>query len=240
MKFTNRTGEPIQVPKGILDPKGGVLELLVRRSAGVSTRSLADAEPFQPILQRCYDTDAGELATLADGESISENVNLTYGTSGFPFAEPGAYEVTALLGFFDQANRRELVLRSRTLPIRVAAPQSIDEDRDAMDLFRDDVGVYMALGGNRNLAEAHDRLQGIVERRGEDSSDPVVAAIVRAQALDCRREYVRYERQTDRFGTRGADEDRAAALLRRLDERALLAFDAETARQTRALAVRQR
>jgi hypothetical protein len=233
VRLTNHTGGPQQVPTGLLDPKGGVLELLVRRSAGVSLRSLADAEPFQPILQRCYDTDAGAPVTLPDGGSVSENVNLTYGTSGFPFAEPGAYEVTALLGLFDEANQRELVLRSQTLPIRIAAPQSIDEDRDALDLFRDDVGVYMALGGNRNLAEAHDRLQGIVERRGGDVSDPVVAAIVRAQALDARREYVRIQDTGSRV--LGADPDRAAALLGRLDERALLAFDAETAKQTRAL-----
>jgi hypothetical protein len=94
----------------------------------------------------------------------------------------------------------------------------------------------MALGGNRNLSEAHDRLQGIVERRGEDVSDPVVAAIVRAQALDARREYVRVEKGD--FRVTGADPGRAAQLLARLDERALQAFDAETAKQTRALAVR--
>jgi hypothetical protein len=234
VKLTNHTGQPQQVPQGLLDPKGGILELLVRRSAGVSLRSLADAQPFQPILQRCYDTDEAAPLVIPDGGSITENVNLTYGTSGFPFAEPGAYEVTALLAVPQQD--RELVLRSRTLPIRIAAPQSIDEDRDALDLFRDDVGVYLALGGNRNLAQAHDRLQGIVERRGEDMSDPVVAAIVRAQALDARREYVRM--YDGGFRTTGAEPGRAAELLGRLDERALLAFDAETAKQTRALAVR--
>lgn len=234
VKLTNHTGQPQQIPPMLLDPKGGVLELLVRRSAGVSLRSLADARPFQPILQRCYDTTEGALQVIPDGGSITENVNLTYGTSGFPFAEPGAYEVTALLAVHQR--NRDLIARSQTLPIRIAAPQSIDEDRDALDLFRDDVGVYLALGGNRNLTEAHDRLQGIVERRGGDVSDPVVAAIVRAQALDARREYVR--RYDGEFRTTGADPDRAAALLGRLDDRALLAFDAETAKQTRALAVR--
>ena len=34
-------------------------------------------------------------------QSIPNNVNLTYGSSGFAFAEPGAYEVTALLPSFD-------------------------------------------------------------------------------------------------------------------------------------------
>jgi hypothetical protein len=234
LKLTNRTNQAIQLPQGVLDPKGGVLELLVRRSAGVSLRSLADAEPFRPILQRCYDTTAAAAVTVPAGGSITGNVNLTYGTSGFPFAEPGAYEITALLAFHQQ--NRDLIVRSQTLPIRIAAPQSIDEDRDAMDLFRDDVGVYMALGGNRNLSEAHDRLKGIVERRGNDVSDPVVAAIVRAQALDARREYVRL--QDGAFRRTDAYPDRAAELFGQLDDSALRAFDPETAKQTRALAVR--
>lgn len=231
LKLTNRTNQAIQLPQGVLDPKGGVLEILVRRSAGVSLRSLAGAEPFRPILQRCYDTTAAAAVTVPAGGSITGNANLTYGSSGFPFAEPGAYEITALLAFHQ--SDRDLIVRSKTLPLRIAAPQSIAEDRDAMDLFRDDVGVYMALGGNRNLTEAHERLQGVVERRGHDVSDPIVAAIVRAQALDARRQYVR--RQDGALRLTEAYPEQAVKLLGRLDESALQAFDPETAKQTAAL-----
>jgi hypothetical protein len=234
--LTNRTGSPVDISPAVLDPKAGLLELLVRRTHGTSTRSLAEAEPFQPILQRCFDVDPGAAVSVTDGGSVSGNVNLTYGTSGFPFAEPGGYEVTALLAVFDSQTKRDLIVRSRPLPIRVASPQTIHEDRDAMELFRDDVGVYLALGGNRTLEGAHDTLASLVEERDARGAeaDPVVAAIVRAQALDARREYVRY--REGEFQTLPADEDRAAALLGRLDERALRAFDPYTAEQTRRLA----
>jgi hypothetical protein len=233
----NLTGEPIEVPPGLLDPKSGVLEILIRKTGGKSTSSLADVDTFQPILQRCFDFDPGAQETVPDQGSLSNNVNLTYGSSGFNFAEPGAYEVTALLAIFDAQTKTDFILRSPALPIRVAAPQSVQEDRDAMELFRDDVGVYLALGGNRNLEGAHRTLEEFVARRAGESGevkDPVAATIVRAQALDARRAYVRF--QDGEYRRLGADEDRAAGLLDRLGDTSLLAFDAVTARGTQKLA----
>ena len=174
---------------------------------------------------------------MPDQGRIANNVNLTYGSSGFHFADPGAYEVTALLAIYDDQTDKEFILRSPALPIRVAAPQSVQEDRDAMELFRDDVGVYLALGGNRNLEGAHQTLQEFVARRAGaagEVTDPVAAGVVRAQALDARRDYVRLE--DGQFRREGGDEDRAAALLDRLGDTSLRAFDAVTAKRTRSLA----
>lgn len=241
VELTNETGQPLELPPVLLDPKAGFLELLVRRTHGTSTRSLQDAEPFVPILQRCHDVDPTSFDTVASGESIRNNVNLTYGSSGFAFAEPGAYEVTALLAVFDRDTERDLIVRSEPLRIRVATPQSIEEERDAIDLFRDDVGAFLALGGNRTLTGAREALQAVVERReGETGTirDPVVAAIVRAAALDAGRSYVRFAE--GRYRELAAEPDRAARLLGRLDDQALRAFDAETARGTRELAERHR
>jgi hypothetical protein len=237
----NLTGQPIDLPPGLLDPKGGVLEILIRKTGGKSTNSLADVDAFQPILQRCFDLDSGARDTVPDGGSISNNINLTYGSSGFHFADPGAYEVTALLAIYDSRSDTDFILRSPALPIRVAAPQSVQEDRDAMELFRDDVGVYLALGGNRNLEGAHQTLQEFVARRAGETgevTDPVAATIVRAQALDARRDYVRF--QDGRYRRLGADEDRAAGLLDRLGDTSLQAFDAVTAEGTKRLAASYR
>lgn len=237
VELTNLTGRPLELPPTLLDPKGGFLEILVRKTHGTSTRSLAGTEAFQPIVQRCYDIDPSRVETVAHGESIRDNLNLTYGSSGFSFAEPGAYEVTALLAVYDQQQERELIVRSERLPIRVAAPQSVEEERDGMELFRDDVGVYMALGGNRSLTGAGEALAGIVARRqGErpEVRDPIVATILRAQAIDARRTYTRYE--DGAFRTLAADTDRTAALLGRLDDTALQTFDTQTAAGTRKLA----
>lgn len=236
VRLTNLTDETLDLSPALLDPKTGFLEILIRKTGGVSTRSLADAELFNPIMQRCVHAPPESADKVAPQKSISNNVNLTYGSSGFAFAEPGAYEVTALLSLVDQERELDFIVRSAPLPIRVAAPMQIEEEQDAMDLFRDDAGVYLALGGNRNLETAHDKLAAIAERRGEDPRDPIVATIMRAQALDATRQYVRKEDAKADFTRQEAQPDRAANLLGRLDDAALRAFDEVTAKQTRELA----
>lgn len=233
VRLTNLGDQAIEFPPDLLDPKTGVLEILIRKTGGTSTRSLAEAEPFSPIMQRCVEVPPEAAETVAPQQSLANNVNLTYGSSGFAFAEPGAYEVTALLSFADE--KQDFIVRSEPLPIRVAAPMQIAEEHDAMDLFRDDVGVYLALGGNRNLETAHDKLAAIAERRGGDTSDPIVATIVRAQALDATREYVR-RAPGDDFSRDDAKPALAEDLLGQLDKAALGAFDAVTAGRTRELA----
>lgn len=235
VRLTNLTNKPFDISPTLLDPKTGFLEILIRRTEGVSTRSLIDAEQFNPIMQRCVQAPAEGADVVPPQQSISNNVNLTYGSSGFAFAEPGAYEVTALLAITDKHTEQEYVARSEPLQIRVAAPMQIAEEHDAMDLFRDDVGVYLALGGNRNLETAHDKLAAIVERRGNDMADPIVATIVRAQALDAAREYTRRGADAN-FSRQGADPEKAAKLLGQLDDAALGAFDGTTAKGTRELA----
>ena len=203
----------------------------------MSTRSLAGTEVFVPIVQRCFDLDPERFDTVPDGGSIRNNVNLTYGSSGFAFAEPGTYEVTALLAVPDRRRGRDLILRSETLPLRVATPKAIEEEEDAMDLFRDDVGVYLALGGNRSLASAAQALEAIRERRQageEEVRDPVAAAIVRAQGIDAGRTYVRYAAED--YRELEGDPEKAADLLGQLDQEALKGFDRETAKGTRELA----
>jgi hypothetical protein len=237
IELTNQTGEELELPPVLLDPKSGFLEILIRKSQGVSTRSLAGTDVFVPIVQRCFDLDPQRFDTVPDGGSIRNNVNLTYGSSGFAFAEPGTYEVTALLAVPDRRRGRDLILRSETLPLRVATPKAIEEEEDAMDLFRDDVGVYLALGGNRGLRSAAEALEAIRERRQageEEVRDPVVAAIVRAQGIDAGRTYVRYEAED--YRELEGDPERAADLLGQLDQEALKGFDRETAKGTTELA----
>jgi hypothetical protein len=233
VELTNQTGRTFELPPVLLDPKGGFLEILIRKSQGSSTRSLASAQPFVPIMQRCFDLDPQHFDTVPDGGSIRNNLNLTYGTSGFAFAEPGTYEVTALLAVFDERTESDLIVRSETLPLRVATPKELGEEEDAMDLFRDDVGVYLALGGNRTLTGAAEALEAIRRRRqgGEENvRDPVVAAIARAQAIDAQRSYVRYEDET--YRVLEPKPEVAAERLSELDERALRGFDRETAKST--------
>lgn len=237
VELTNQTGRTIELPPVLLDPKGGFLEILIRKSQGVSTRSLANAQQFIPIMQRCFDLDPQHFDTVPNGESIRNNVNLTYGTSGFAFAEPGTYEVTALLAVFDERTESDLIVRSETLPLRVATPKEVAEEEDAMDLFRDDVGVYLALGGNRTMTGAAEALEEIRQRRqGDDEKvrDPVAASIARAQAIDAQRSHVRYEDET--YRVLEPEPELAAERLSELDAQALRGFDRQTAKGTLELA----
>lgn len=239
VSLENNTRSPVRLPPEVLDPKTGALEILVQRRTGARAAGLADAVPFVPIMQRCFQLDRAAADTIAPGNKMSNNLNLTFGSGGFAFAEPGAYDLLPLLAFPSRDQRGEdieLIIRGEPLTIRVAHPQSLDEERDAMTLFRSDVGTWFALGGGDCLARARDALEELRERRQEtgDGQDPVVAAIVRAAGIDAGRPSVRF---TDgQYRQRDGDAETAARLLGSLDAEALRAFDPHTAEHTARLA----
>jgi hypothetical protein len=235
--LTNRSERTVAVPRFILDPKAGFLEVLVRRvHAGTFAPVGRESLSFVPAMQRCFEWDAAGSVSLAHGESIEDNVNLTFGSGGFAFAEPGTYDVTALLVVFDQVQQRELIARSNTLRLRVATPKTRNEEREAMDLLTDEAGLFLSLGGSSALGDTRDRLQAIAEARGLEAEDPVAAYIMRALAIDASRPYVRY--REGRFESAGPRLDEAVGLLDRLGETEMKVFDRATARLTRDLASR--
>jgi hypothetical protein len=141
--------------------------------------------------------------------------------------------VTAVVCVPDEANARELVVRSPALRIRVAHPVDIDEEREAVDLFDPEVGTYLAFAGTAALPRARDRLRAICDRR-KSVSDPIVAATVRAEGIDAGRSYLRFD--GDRLREVPGDVDRSAELLNSLGDVGLAAFDDSTAHETRTLA----
>jgi hypothetical protein len=238
LALTNRTGQPVTVPKFILDPKAGFVEILIRRvNAGAFAPGGGQSLSFVPAMQRCFEWDSAETLVLGDGEKMSDNVNLTFGSAGFAFAEPGTYDVTALLVLFNQQLQREFIAKSQTVRIRVAAPRNDDEEHDAMDFFSDEVGLYLALGGSKALSGARDRLAKIAARRKDDTKDPLVAHITRAFAIDESRAYVRY--RNGKFATDAPDLGKAVKLVGTLGSD-MPAFDAATKHATNELADRWR
>jgi len=242
VELTNQTGRPVDIPPVLLDPKAGFLEVLVRRWSGDSNSGdLANANVFVPIYQRCFDLDESVFDVVPSGESISDNLNLTFGSGGFAFAEPGVYDVTALVALYDSTNKQDRIIRSNTLRIRVGVPKSNAEEQDGMVLLRSDVGLYFALGGSDGLDKADEDLSEILQRRmgrAKTVSDPVAANIVRCKGINAGRPYIRY--QGEKFSERDGDRAQAAEWLEKLGSRALKAFDSSTADGTKRLAKKHR
>ena len=234
--FTNTSGRPLDLPRYLLDPKASVLTLDIRRRTGDRLSAKAEFSRFNPIIHRDYahGTDSARML-LQHGQSAWNNVHLTYGTEGFPFAEPGDYEVQAVVSL-GAAGGVQYCVRSDILKLRVSHPKTFDEERDAMVLFRGDVGTYFTLGGRdamdrtvSDLEEVRLRRQG----RAPTITDPVVANIVRSHGLNAGRPMVQFH--SDRMEWHPPNLQRAAELLGALDDNALRAFDASTMHSTRQL-----
>lgn len=232
--LTNTSTRAVEVPKFLLDPKAGFIEISIRRVHAGSTMGTAGAASFAPVMQRCFQWDAADDMRLNPGESMEDDVNLTFGSAGFSFAEPGTYDVHALLVLFDNVAQCEMVARSNTVRLRIAAPRSDDEEHDALDFFVPSVGMYIALGGAPTLAYARGRIESIVDRRRGNLSDPTVASLTKTMAFDDARTYVRY-RDGD-FVAQTSAVERAATAVGALVEKGAFAHDPLTTVRMRELA----
>jgi hypothetical protein len=243
LSLQNMTAQLLDLPSALLDPKGAFVEVLIRRHRLDDPTGVRDANPFVGLAQRCYDMSAEPPDRLESGATITENLNLTFGSSGFSFAEPGFYDVTAFLVIPAEVTNQfiagppvevEQLVSSNVLRIQVAYPTRVEE-QDLGDLFDPEVGTYFALGGSPVLERAQAKLARIQERRGDDTGDPIVANIIRCAGINAQRSPVRYDADNKRFRQVPADLEEAARQLGRLDEPALANFDPTTARSTRAL-----
>lgn len=237
IELENLSADTFNLTPEILDPKSGLLEVLIKRR-----HSSNPTASFHPVVERCFDFSKDRLADLPPGGTLNNNLNLTFGSAGFPFAEPGEYEVTALLVFFDQQNERDLIVQSNTLPIRIQFPHTPEEDNDAMVLLRKDVGLFFALGGSSVLGKAEKDLWEIKERRqgkAKTITDPIVANIVRCTGINSGRAYERF--RDGQFRHLREDMKKAADLLDQLKPETLRnTFDSHTAKHTLSLAKKHR
>ena len=126
------------------------------------------------MLMRAVHADHAPLLQLGDrdgiwlnpGESLHNNINLAFGSAGFPLAEPGEYLITPVLTLFngrpdpiDPEKEPVLtVVKGKSLPISIMPPVSKGQRRDADLVLRNDVGASLALGGADCLTTAADTL----------------------------------------------------------------------------------
>jgi hypothetical protein len=233
VQLTNFTGRPMEIPRFVLDPKAGMLEFIIkRRRSPVDNTGSHTGFVFRPIVHRCFNAEQAASDLVPPGQNLTENVNLTFGSAGFTFVEPGEYAVQAV--FVWQKARQEIrTIKSNVLTIRIAYPKSAAEERDGQYLFRRDVGYYFALGGSDALSAAEDILNEIAQRRqlkAKAVTDPLVANIVRCKAINLTRDFVTYA--DGKYSVRRADPEKARTLFESIEKISQKIFDPQTCRTT--------
>ncbi len=243
VELRNINGWSLRLPSILLDPKASFLQIMIRRVTSQRHAQPQASDTFVPFMQRCFDLSPADYVLFSPGTARQNNLNLTYGTGGFAFAEPGTYEVMAafVITIRGTPHDTEYVVYSDPLQIQVAAPKTMDEERDALTLFREDVGLYFALGGAHDMDKTRDALEEVRERRqgkAKKIKDPIVANIIRCKGIDTGRSYVRF--QDGKFKEYIGDRAQAANLLDTLTTQALKAFDDDTVASTKSLAKKHR
>ncbi len=119
---------------------------------------------------------------LVEGEDrYSENVFLSYGAYGFYFDTPGEYLVRAAY-----QGAGDMVLLSNIHRIRVAAPVTREEDREAQDFFTNEVGLSLYLNGSQSpfLKKGMEVLESIARSKANTLAGAKIASIVAQSVAD--------------------------------------------------------
>jgi hypothetical protein len=230
-ELKNTSGRTLNIPPQFLDPKSGFLEILIRRLTTPNNSDANKQYSFAPLVNRCWDLKDTAADIIPHNTVMRNNINLTFGSSGFTFAEPGNYEVTAVLTLIDQVRKIDQIVRSNTVRIRIAHPQSLEEEKDAMNLFTKEVGFYIALGGSDILSEANDTVKEICDKRqGKNAKieDPLVAHFTRIEAINLSRDFTTYDTEQGKFKEREAKPEEAVKLLNQLKNTSHQFFDTAT------------
>jgi hypothetical protein len=147
MKLTNLSDRPVSVDESALDD-GGEMTVVIKKN-GKSARQWA------PYARYCRKTTQ---RALGPGQSIYRSLFAAAGRNGWDLAEPGRYEVQVAL------HLREEDVVSNRLPLRIATPRSLDEERLAQDFFSEEVGRILTFDGSRHLESGNDTLREVVQR----------------------------------------------------------------------------
>ncbi|MEU0692161.1 hypothetical protein [Streptomyces uncialis] len=142
-----------------IGPKG-------ERTKVVITDPYGRTRVFRPIARTCSGHgDAEATVTLTEANpAVYETAYLGYGADGLYFAEPGAYQVTAVHTGLDGARTV-----SSTRTIRVRTPLDRADQEVGELLTGDGQGTLLAFLGSDapHLTSGNDALQEVIERHGE-------------------------------------------------------------------------
>jgi hypothetical protein len=156
LRLRNLTSFPIDVAT-ILQPEYGTVSVHIRHPSG----EIREYEPLHCKLAPMQMTALQPLGGEAGRDRISQTVSLVFGKEGFPFAEPGEYQVRA--SYHGAAG---LTIHSSVHRFRVGRPVTVEQDRFAASAFDPRVGLALYLDGSASphLSSAMDTLREMADR----------------------------------------------------------------------------
>lgn len=151
LKLKNVSGRPQIVERGVLAPDA--VTLIIKKQG-------REARQFVPFARRCLAPDPVVLEAQAPKDAIYGSIFGSVGLNGWDLAEPGNYLIQAAVHTGDE----EIV--SAPLQLRIEPPASREEEFLAQDLFTDDAGRVLAVGGSRSepLERGNAVLHEVAER----------------------------------------------------------------------------
>ena len=156
LKLKNVSGRPQIVDRGVLAPDA--ITLIIKKEG-------REARQFVPFARRCVAPDPVVLEAQAPKDAIYGSVLGSVGLNGWDLAEPGRYLLQAAVHVGDE----DIV--SAPLVLRIEPPASRREEFLAQDLFTEEAGRVLAVGGSRaeplewGNAVLHEIAEQLPERR---------------------------------------------------------------------------
>ena len=163
LTLTNVSKAP-QLVVDRLDPEDHFVTVYIRRPNGEFVR-------YVPPLRRLK--SPGDLVELAPGESIRDSVLVSFSAKGHEFQEPGEYRVRAYYGRTEEA-----VIVAQALRLRVAAPQSREDEELAYLLFDRNAAKFLYFNGSERYPETTSQLEEAVLKYNK--TNPRVVRHIRA------------------------------------------------------------
>ena len=145
-KLENVSGQPQLVDPNTIS--ADALTIVIKRDG-------QPARLFVPFAHVCREPTT---MVLEPGKAIYNAVIVSVGVNGWEAAEPGRYLIQGAVRVGDED------VLSEPLTVRIAPPASREEEFLAQELFTDDAGRIIAIGGSRFLERGNAVLQEVAER----------------------------------------------------------------------------
>lgn len=199
LRLRNISDQPITAHSN-LDPSDGLVEVAVTNPRG-------ERLPFLPI---DHTRTLMQIAPLAPkGGSVYGVLDLTMGSFGFPFKEPGAYRVEVSYTNVDGSTA------AAVMQLYVRPPAQYDAVPVVNELFDARVGRALYVDGTRVMEDVNDKLDWAEKRLrdvlGERNPISMHLSVVRYKPLATDGKYI--DPDTSELRTSGEEPDRVVAEL---------------------------